>query len=785
MSGSINSRGPWSKIGEFFRGFWSKIGRFFWGGEDPVPLEVREKLPAPKTVGPKLSPLPVQADPRVSAAGFPLKIAIDFGTSACAVAVVPHNEFGVIDLARLELFREGAEYKSSNTISSFLALPFKDPSAPAALGRAAVSLSINAPKDRNQKVYHFHRSLKRMISDRRRTAGAKANLVVGVRKMIAELLLIALFPEESGTCEVVQNLRVTRRMNADQVKAIRDEVRGEHKKYLGLSERQYALDGLCRHGIELYVSVPNAFGAFECDIIRKGGAAALREFCEWFLNDYMPEHAKDGKMCGRTPQQIKEALSSVLGANRKSGSEKVIREADAVAWWELRQKQNLNQDNHDEWGENWLVFDVGGGSTDAALMRVGRAKFHPYVRMIKHSGIIIAGNDVDELLTYATAKVKLSKGSNSDNDHLTVKDAVETQHPPGQDRADYLRTMALAKVNWSKKMNAVLDAAHDKEQVENIATPLPAGVEDEAPETTPDPPKKTPFANWIRWLKALSGQAHPNDVPDPPQINLDGAAITTDGVDLRFEDFASQYGRFLQATVCAVCDDLFKDAGRTPKIDRVIVSGRGCQLPGVQAQLAQHLLSLGVINTSTPVVRASDSLSSGERGEGDTMAMKLACVRGCAFAASQGGINGLGFFVSQDVTLTIGAIHQSLWPAGTRVLDGMVASAVVHVPRIPSTYVDFYQRRFPKSIDPYFGFKQPWNRRQIARVGASMHKPYEFLVKFDCGTWRLALWCRPAGEQVEYDLISSETNDLLAANPDNPVTRLKLNWADEEKPDAF
>jgi hypothetical protein len=617
-----------------------------------------------------------------------------------------------------------------------------------------------------------------MISDKRRDAQAKSELTVGVRKMILELLQLAILPEESGTCEVTKTIRTDGYVDPDQIKSVREMVGGEFRKHAGFREKRDVLAALCSDGIELFVSVPNAFGAFECDIIRQSGSAALREFCTWFLEIYLPKKVGEtGKLCGKTPLQIKSAMKTVFEVGQGANSEKVIREADAVAWWELRQqlKQRQNSNGPHEWNENWLVFDVGGGSTDAALMRIGNGKFHPFVRMIKHAGITVAGNDVDELITYAIARASLQK-ENLPIDHSMVTERLEDQHPRGQARAGNLGIIEKEKVKWAKKMTDVLNKL-ERTEAEKLSVAA-GSVETESEGPAQDHKE---LSDWRQWLSLLANPADLALAPQAPQINLSGLAITTKGIDIGFEDFAGQYGRFLQAAVCAVCDDLFLSAGEMPVIDRVIVSGRGCQLPGVQAILKHHLRAMGVIKETTPVAPAtSDNWSSTLENKSSALAMKLACVRGCAYAASRGGINGLGFFVSQDVILTIGERNQSLWPAGTRVLHGMVASSVVHVPQMPTTFIDFYQRRFPKSIDRFFGRGQAWNQRQIGRINATMHEPFEFLVQFDCGTWRLAVWYRKVGENGRFELISDDPRPSVA-NPENPVTRLKLNWADAEQ----
>jgi|GEM_PF-6712233 len=796
---SESNKGFFSWLGQF----WGWLGQLF-SADDPeehlqIPEPVDELPPTPA-----LPALPLQSGQGVTAVGFPLKIAIDFGTSACAVAMVPQNPFDPIELARLSYRLSGDKITSDYTIDSFLALPYRkrvpalvaedgtrapdfvNEPASAALGKVADALYIRETDLRSEfQRYHFHRSLKRMISDRRRSTSAKLDLVIAVRKMIGELLLLALFPERSGTCQASQSVSG----GTDEQK--RAGVADQYRQYVGFSNPHQAIQALCSNGIELYLSVPNAFGAFECDIIRQGGASALTKLCEWFLEDYLPAHLdSNGTLYGQTPAEIAKSLEPALKKDRPN-DERVIREADAVAWWELCQQQRSNAGKKGQWNENWLVFDVGGGSTDAALMRVGMGQFHPHVRMLKHSGVTVAGNDVDELLSYATAGLAQARGGGT-GDHLSVVDCAERQFPAALGkRAAHLREVAQEKVQWSEAVTKAIWNAQEAEKRAAAERVLAQEAADDAATVVSAPVANKPsvVTLWRDWLVALSKQASPQDIPSSPALNEPAFALKTRGYGLAaaerlsFGRYSPRYGRFLQAAVCAVCDDLFLNKDVRPQIDRVIVSGRGCQLPGVQQMLQQHLLNLGVIKVDTPVAAATSDtqFQSGKTAGALAMAMKLACVRGCAYAASQGGIKGLGFFVSQDVTLTIGHTDQSLWPAGTRVLDGVVASAVVRVPAIPTTLIDFYQRRFPKSIDRYFGASQPWNRRQISRVNASMTKPHEFLVQFDCGTWGLSLWSRPEGAVTEFQLISADQPLPRSANPENPVTGLKLDWADEER----
>ncbi|MCP4915992.1 MAG: hypothetical protein GY913_03630 [Proteobacteria bacterium] len=606
------------------------------------------------------------------------RICMDFGTSACAVAAATLD--GEPTLANLSQIPGQPQM----TVRSVFAIPTQDGNH-AVLGDRAEALQSN------KKVkgdYAFHRSLKRMLSDGRADENSGKKRRRALRAVIQELLLLAMAPEHSGTLASLE---------ADPT------ARATRAKELGIPGFQ--LDDLPRHGLELYLSVPNAFGSYECEVIRKAATDALQDTLAFLA-----------RTRGWTQAPV-------------TAPPRMIREAEAVVWWELKRKKGVFDP------QRWLVFDVGGGSTDAAIVQASRPGARSFVESIAYSGVTFGGNDIDELL------VKQILDRMADPEHERLGKLMK--QVGGTSRLALLFDVETTKGDWSEETNRAI-----------------GGDEPELDE------------KWTSWLSAvldenLDKEAQHDDITHDQGVFDLRPALPS----LKHPQFRRPLAAFIRATVRTVIDDLFSDGVTT--IDRVVVSGRGSLLPGVKQALTMYLLKIGAISDASAVAEATQDVA------GETSHMKLACVRGICNAAAFAQLDkGLTHFVSQEVTYQLGELEPiRVWPARMRLLPSGFARAAIRLgPDASGAPIFFSQRRFPSTIVRYFPGSSRWSRRLIGSIRAPrVQKQRDFLLYFDCKKWSMQLWelrnngPRDVGEMVQHD----------PPGLTNPVTGLPFGWGDD------
>ncbi len=553
-------------------------------GDAPIRVDLPE---------PSAGPAAVQT-PEVGAG-----IAVDLGTSASAVATAVHAEgppfyvhFGV--LGEIDARLDG----HVPLIGSELLGPLADPTTGNAryilgrTGRDWLERTRMRPVDPAFTPVYYG-SVKRMLDLSSRLDTVKYSL----GGVFQELLLIALCPEMSAT--------VRARYLMDQGE---DDWNGQVSreeliayaaaKQLGFSPgvRRYLADTIRQAGLDLHVTVPNAFAFGEVAAIvqaaRKAGADTLTA---WGI--------------------------------RRSGlpTVHVLREAEAVACWHHHclesdpDNQAVSTDRTPA-SRHWLVFDMGAGTTDLALVQVDPRGY----RLIQRSGLPAGGDDVDLLfirhLAHRPLREYFADIATGDRpvsfdevaEHL-ARTPTSSPHPtrsPGRDDPgwqrledtlfleglDHRRRLALkrlareCKVVWSQAMRRYQD---------------------------------TPADPYLEELFDLSGTT-----PD--------LADYTEKSDLgRYLLHNAGYHLLLHLATRGCCQALLERTGPLPApVERVIISGRAARLPLVAEALSYALEETGYAHPDVTVYEWPRAGRDRTRPP-DEVDSKLAVVRGAAWHGFQ------------------------------------------------------------------------------------------------------------------------------------------------------
>lgn len=607
---------------------------------------------------PDLEPAP--GPPPMARPAEHVRLCIDFGTSQSAVArAIPGAD------PELAVLQSDGQGKFAHTIDSDVAFA---PGEPAILGAVARLL------EERRGGLEFHRSLKRVLSDVRRLADSHLLLRLRVEALVEELLRLALAPDTSGTV-------------AAQARLLQRDV-AEIAAPLGLPGKDALREVVARGVLDLYLCVPNAFGNFEEEVLR---AAA---------------------------QSAGEALQLSLGAASPHVVAHLVREADAVAWWELH-RTALTARGPSAARGTWLVFDVGAGSTDAALVDVRVDDGQPAVRVLAHTGVAFGGTDVDELfLRIVAERSGLSVPHGLD---ARVKERAST-------RALQVRAFADAKIDWSREHGAAVARAGD-------------GAVD----------------RWIAWSATPDGGLPDPELWPPFRPPADDWPVREIGAAA----WGPAYARFLRASVSGVVRALRRGAPDA-RIDRVIVSGRGSLLPGMHALLLRELRAAGW------EVDAVGAIGGGQ----DPVALKLACVLGIAVAASHAAVpDKLPQVLSDEIAMR----DRTLLPRGLP-LAGDDARAALALPAADGhRRLVFHQHRCPREVAEAVAEASLWEQRHLGAADVHLFEPLELHAAFDTRTGQLQLWRRVAdGTTVPIVL---EQDPVVGAGR-NPITGLPFGWAE-------
>ncbi len=643
-------------------------------GPVAVPIaQVAERSPRPTRALPALEP--EQAPPSEVRPAEHVRICVDFGTSQSTVARAIHG--AMPDLAVLQVDpRTGRRWP---TIDSDIVYSSEDR---AVLGAAARLLEERGRRPNTQ----YFRSLKRMLSDLSRVPDSHLMLRLRVEALVEELLRLALDPSSSGTLRKQAEL-----MNVNVA---------DLAAHAGLPNRAGLADTVARGVLDLYLCVPNAFGNFEEEVLRDAAYHAGVAFQRSLAADRPPIW------------NAEDARATVVVH--------LVREAEAVAWWVLHQKQ-LPPGAGDQ--ARMLVFDVGAGSTDAAIVTVRSgegAGESPTVHTEAHSGASFGGHDVDELLLRLMAD---RSGS------ATLDQIGQKISKAGTTRARELRQFADAKEAWAREVNDAF---------------------------TRDPELLDAF---VTWVDAAEGSVPGEQIL--PAIRPQSDAWP-DVRELTAAHWGVPYARFLRGVVTGVLRAL--DAAEPgTAIDRVVLSGRGTLLPGVRALVTRRLVASGRIRSAEQVVAV----------DADEERLKLACVLGIAAAAASASVpERLPQMLAEEVSI---GRNVPLWTRGVRIQDCVVRAAVRLEGKEGARRVGFYQYRVPREVAAAIGASTLWEQRHLGAAEIFVFDAVEVAVVFDVGTGALGVWRLVAdGPPVPIRL----EVDPVFASAENPISRLPFGWVD-------
>ncbi len=660
-------------------------------GSGPEPLPAFPALEAPQIFRPGITVGDVDQ----------VIVCIDLGTSASAVARMdgtsnPH-------LARFYDEDEKGRPRAIHVIESDIAFPrpeHADAAGPAVLGREAVRLE----SDRDP-AYDFYRSFKRMLTDTPRSDtrnayySAETRLAPRVAAMVEELLLLAILPEHSGTIG-----RVRQRHDAERAAQI--------LSLTGFESHSSVADRIARGSLQLHISIPNAFGNFEERIIRRAAEAAA------------------GRLIARCADLVGE---DERGAGDVSVS--LVREAEAVVWWTHRIRPSPDGE------ENWMVFDVGGGSTDSAVVTVRTRSGRPSVRLQMHSGAPFAGGDMDALF------LRLAAAAAGDASEAAITARIAAERGS---KVQLMGTFSNIKINWSARLEQWLDDLTAEE--------------------------RDAFYGWVIWPEE-------GDVEELllqlPELRVLGSPWHTAVLEPR--SFAVAYARFLRGVVVGLVGSLREQAeqsGGGLRLDRVIISGRGSRIAGVRPLLERELKRLGWI------AKATDVGFVPRLDEADRDHLKLACVRGIAIGAVCAPMEGiLSHILSDEVTFSLGARPLPLWSRRMPLRDGVVRGVLRlrHDPEDwnPGTFVHFHQARCPPQVvKAVSDADDRWAYRHLGFISLDLVRDIELYLIFNSETWTLQIWDRAViAEGSGAELRARVGGGGQVANP---LTGLPFGW---ENPD--
>jgi len=630
-------------------------------------------------------------------------ICIDLGTSASAVA---HMEgTGHIELARYYTEDAAGNPTTANLIESDAAFPrpeHADAIGPAVLGPVAVALAA-----RGDPSYDHYRSLKRMLTDTPRTDAQNAyysaenKLIPRIAAMVEELLLLAVLPGHSGT------LAQVRRRSPQRAERILTAT--------GFEDHRQIAGRIARGSIRLTVSIPNAFGNFEELIIRRAseqGASRVAARCAGLISE---EERGDGAV------QVN-----------------LMREAEAVVWW----TQSLAPPPDSE--ENWMVFDVGGGSTDSAIVTVRTRAGRTNVRLQMHSGAPFAGGDLDVLC------LRLAAESAGDTTEAAITQRILAERGS---RVHLMGVFSKIKIGWSKQLVAWLEELNAEE--------------------------RNAFFVWV--TDAYAGP----EALDPlwnaegfPDLRVVGTPWLSNRVAPR--EFAAAWARFLRGLVVGLVAALREQteaAGGRMQLDRVIISGRGSQIAGVRSLLVRELLRHGWINDPSRV----DFVPGGNTS--DREHLKLACVRGIAIGAVRAPMEGtVSQHLSDEVTFSVGARPTPLWPRRLPLVGSTARGALLlrydHDAWENTTIIHFYQARCPPQVVAAIGdASSGWAHRHLGYIALEMRRDVELVVLFHTETWVLRIWDRATISDAEG--VELQARSQGSARVTNPLTGLCFGWENQ------
>ncbi len=676
-----------------------------------------------------------QENPARLAADRP-RLAIDLGTSASAVAFMePEGEDGEVLLVDFGRLGEGGDpFGPAPARSQLIGSEIFDGSTAAGekitcLGRTAMKLHREDPARGR-----YHTSVKRALEahtlkDRKLgSSGLNPHLMANLKGLVVdvftELLLLAVLPDKSATWRSAVELE------GDD----RERFRGVG---LPLQIRPAIADWIRHAGVELYITVPNSFSRHELEVLRNGADTAAR------------------------------ALFDALGAPPDNPIRiHTPREAEAIAWWEQharRIRADSEAEQTEEGTERWLVFDMGAGTTDLALVEVRDGD----IRLIRRSGVPLGGDDVDlTLLLYLV--------------HGDLRDVARSRLMEGSDaRLQDLDVSfgSVSTVGLTPEKAADLADAIDPEIRQDVKRE--ARVIKEAWSGFVPPTVEDDLAEWVASVIDLA------PVEGRSFGDLSGDALLTAPF------WADRYRLFVHLVTVGCCRPLVEEGVANQQVDRVLLSGRATFLPGIEACLKAALAEVGLYEESRQCSWPSPPL--GLRVDAP-MDAKLAVVRGAAVLSNLGQQRltpaRMADAITADVRFGGGRAEVfAVIPRNTQ-LDargqcrrlyrlterpGTEVRIGIHRRRIPREVVDAVDRSMRDRLGGRRIASTRLCRRPLAYLSLGMESASEYWLGFQVDE-----------HNSRVDLFTSEEGDELTrtgkklvglpADPTNPVTALHSDW---------
>ena len=626
-------------------------------------------------------------------------VAVDLGTSASAVATAVHADgspcyvhfgtLGELD-ARLD--------DRIPLIGSDLVGPLTLPDTSDVwyvLGRTGrdwmIWLREHGPNA--DLPVRYYASVKRMldVSDRLHTVRYSLGGV------FRELLLLAFCPARSGTVRA-RYLMEQGAHDWTQAVAAGDLEAYAAEKQLGFppAVTRHLADAVRRAGLELYVTVPNAFALGEIALMvsaaRKAAADAI---VAWGL--------------------------------RRSGlpSVHVLREAEAVACWhhhclrvqpegraggapapgdqaEAGREATASTSVRGTPEDYWFVFDMGAGTTDLALVAVRERGY----RLVHRAGLPVGGDDVDLLFIRHLAHGPL-------RDYFSEA-ATGTRALSFDEVAELLRRLDQARRHGPYAGATGTD--------EPLWRPLQdAGFLQGIRQHHRLALKRLARECKVAWSQAMRHAGGPADPYLDDTFSLSGA-------EPRLDDYPERealgryllqvpgYRFFVHLATRGCCQALADRTGRLSRpVSQVILSGRAARLPLIAEALARALEEAGYAEPG--VTTYQWPLAGRYAGRpGDEVDGKLAVVRGAAWYGFQGWHQTLPRGVGNDIvmeTFLTGAGEHTLVFRQGEPLDAEGSARRVIAVHVTDEQPDepfrfrFYHQRLPETFLEDLGSRRP------------------------------------------------------------------------------
>ncbi len=537
----------------------------------------------------RIQPLAPPQVPEESIDRIPVFLAIDLGTSASAVVwsrlpdrppadiPVPVN-FGELG-QRSALVGGQAPLVGSQILFSRVPLHGEGKNK---LGGRQNHCFLGAVADEIQQAHpdhstSYYTSVKRLLDlpsndGEGRDSTPLFNLPGVVEAVFQELLLMALVPQHSETVQGYAMLH------------------GDSAPGVGFPERHRT--SLCRRvlqeGLTLFVTIPNSFSHREVKVLENAAEMAGKEVM----------------------RVLRNAHQGLQGPLQERPTVRLLRESEAIAWWEHsldrhERKRGGTTRSKDATPERWLVFDMGAGTTDLALLEVEERDIH----LVRRSGIPVGGDDFDlvfcqhiepgtvlcDALKKHLPEVPTAMKKVEDMIALRGLSPGERWHPDRLCNLNYLDRVAVkstaehCKRLWSMDEGWKSFVVGDDDDVDG--------------------------GMWKVWTR---------DTLERRRSVSMGVDDLQDRELLMVPMWARPYRQLVLLITKGCCLGL---GGEEAPVNRVILSGRSARLPGIKKALVAVLRQSGLANDETRVDWVRGTEEGGGRRAEDA---KLAVARGAA-----------------------------------------------------------------------------------------------------------------------------------------------------------